>query len=417
MVLSRPYLVQYEIANCAKDKFMNLFSREIFLNDQIIRTSRRTIKRIWFFGGHNLIQLILAILRPFRSIPETDNVVILRMDGIGDSVIFSGALKYIREAYPESKITIIIRGYVRSLYKNCPYVDKIIEWDNNSFLWNPRYRLRFLWSISSAKAQVVLCPHWTKFEEVAEVLRTIESDEVVAFETFSDSKIKGRITTFVSIPKTVYREIDRYVFFLRKIIPTLTSTSILKTEIWMDTKDSAIVEEKYPHFQNTKYVTIIPGAGGAIKQWSVEKWILLLLKLQSQYTDYEFVLLGGKEDAPLCEQIVEKVNKNNVRNLCSCLQLNELAIIIKNSCLCIGVDTGAIHISAACEIPTICIMGGGHFGRFYPYGDLKHNIVVNKPMDCYGCDWKCIHSTVRCIQEIEIDRVYSKIAQNLGKGQ
>ena len=385
---------------------MNLLSPVILFKVQIVKIARRTIKLVWFFVWHNIVRMILAILRPFRSVSATDDVVILRMDGIGDSVIFSGALKYIREAYPESNISIIIRSYVKSLYKHCPYLDMIIEWDNDAFLWNPLYRFRFLWSISSAKVRIVLCPHWTKFEEATEVLRTIESNEVVAFEPFSDIKNTGQIITFATMPKTIYREIDRYVFFLRKIIPSFASTSILKTEIWINTKDNTNVEGKYPNFKNKKYVTIIPGAGGVIKQWPFEKWVLLLLKLQNQYKDHEFVLLGGKEDSSLCDQIVEKVNKNNVRNLCSYFHLNELAIIIKNSCLCIGVDTGAIHIAAACEIPTICIIGGGHFGRFYPYDDSNKNIPLYNKMDCFGCDWHCKYNTVRCIEDISVEEVY-----------
>jgi ADP-heptose:LPS heptosyltransferase len=259
----------------------------------------------------------------------------------------------------------------------------------------------------------VLCPIWTKSAEIREVLQTIECVEVVAFEIYSDSKVRGRISTFVSVPKTIYRDIDRYAFFLQKIIPTFKLSSILKTEVWLNLKEYTNVKEKYPDIKNKKYITIIPGAGWPMRQWPAEKWILLLLKIQTHYTDYDFVLLGGIDDRSLCNIITEKVNKDNIRNLCSYFNLNELAIAIKNSCLCIGAETGAIHISAACDIPTICIMGGGHFGRFCPYGNLKQNIVVNKPMDCYGCDWNCMYPTVRCIQEIEIDNVYKAIAQNL----
>ncbi len=46
------------------------------------------------------------------------------------------------------------------------------------------------------------------------------------------------------------------------------------------------------------------------------------------------------------------------------------------------------------------ILGGGHYGRFYPWGDPKFTRVVSKPMDCYGCNWHCKFETVRCIQEI-----------------
>jgi hypothetical protein len=51
-------------------------------------------------------------------------------------------------------------------------------------------------------------------------------------------------------------------------------------------------------------------------------------------------------------------------------------------------------------------MGGGHFGRFYPYDDPKKHRMVFKEMDCFNCDWHCVHESVRCIQEITCDAVW-----------
>jgi hypothetical protein len=46
------------------------------------------------------------------------------------------------------------------------------------------------------------------------------------------------------------------------------------------------------------------------------------------------------------------------------------------------------------------IVGGGHFGRFFPWGNSSVARVVNKPMECYGCNWRCKYQSMRCIQEI-----------------
>jgi len=54
-------------------------------------------------------------------------------------------------------------------------------------------------------------------------------------------------------------------------------------------------------------------------------------------------------------------------------------------------------------------MGGGHFGRFHPYGDLSRNRVVCKRMDCYGCNWRCRYPAARCMEEIEVDDVWNEL--------
>jgi len=59
-----------------------------------------------------------------------------------------------------------------------------------------------------------------------------------------------------------------------------------------------------------------------------------------------------------------------------------------------------LHIATALRKPVVGIVGGGHFGRFYPWGDPETSRVVNLPMDCYGCNWHCRYDRLRCIQDI-----------------
>ena len=58
-------------------------------------------------------------------------------------------------------------------------------------------------------------------------------------------------------------------------------------------------------------------------------------------------------------------------------------------------------------------MGGGQFGRFHPWGDPSINRVVNLPMSCYGCDWRCIFSTMRCVADIPESVVSAALLETL----
>ena len=44
----------------------------------------------------------------------------------------------------------------------------------------------------------------------------------------------------------------------------------------------------------------------------------------------------------------------------------------------LGVKQVPLHIAVAAGTPTVCLMGGGHFGRFFPYGDIDKNRIVYK---------------------------------------
>jgi len=45
----------------------------------------------------------------------------------------------------------------------------------------------------------------------------------------------------------------------------------------------------------------------------------------------------------------------------------QLVELIRNASLLIGNDSAAIHMAAATQTPSVCILGGGHYGRFLPY--------------------------------------------------
>ena len=96
----------------------------------------------------------------------------------------------------------------------------------------------------------------------------------------------------------------------------------------------------------------------------------------------------------------------------------ELAGLLRQSRLTISNDTGAVHIASAVGTPTVCILGGGHFGRFVPYpelaGQTNYLKVVFHKMPCYGCNWECVYhikegEPAPCISNISVDAVWNEV--------
>jgi ADP-heptose:LPS heptosyltransferase len=91
-----------------------------------------------------------------------------------------------------------------------------------------------------------------------------------------------------------------------------------------------------------------------------------------------------------------------------------LATLLQRARLVVSNETSAVHLAAAVGTPSVCILGGGHFGRFLPYAKSAcHNIphVVCHPMACYGCNWHCCYPradgrAVACIDKITVDQAW-----------
>lgn len=110
-----------------------------------------------------------------------------------------------------------------------------------------------------------------------------------------------------------------------------------------------------------------------------------------------------------------KFDLPNTLNLSGKTSLLEAMYIISNARLVVGHETGLVHFSYLYGIPTICILGGGHYGRFVPWPENIPNLyVISKSMSCFRCNWRCKFVNLEekrppCLENISSDEVIEAI--------
>jgi len=171
--------------------------------------------------------------------------------------------------------------------------------------------------------------------------------------------------------------------------------------------------------EGVAYFILFPGASWAGKQWPATRFAELAVRIRRR-TGWVCVICGGVADAVTAQKIQTLVGPL-VINLAGKTDVRELLAALAGSRLVISNDTSAAHMSPAVGTPTVCILGGGHYGRFLPYSlsdDLPNMAVVNKPMECYGCNWRCIYSVATgdampCIAQISVEAVWQAVIRFL----
>lgn len=166
----------------------------------------------------------------------------------------------------------------------------------------------------------------------------------------------------------------------------------------------------------TDYVVVVPGASRATKRWPVDKFAALANRLL-EFHKLNIVICGSPDEVGLARQIEEKL-PDKVLNLTGRTNLKTLVGIIKRAQLVVANDTSAIHIASALNVPSLAIVGGGHFGRFLPYEPSKTDnvapIPVYRRMPCYGCNWQCRFPSrpgepFPCIEEVSVDDAWHAV--------
>lgn len=110
------------------------------------------------------------------------------------------------------------------------------------------------------------------------------------------------------------------------------------------------LEKLPPDFQHG-YVALVLSGTYPTKRLPAEKHLELIAQ-----TDVPYILLGGKNEALLAQQIEENAGAK-VLNLCARLNINQSAMVVKQARLVVANDTGLMHIAAAFKKKILSVWG------------------------------------------------------------
>ena len=163
------------------------------------------------------------------------------------------------------------------------------------------------------------------------------------------------------------------------------------------------------------FIVISPFTSSPIKDWPLKRYGVLIHGLRAAHKALSIVLLGAPGDQARAQTLE---GEEAVLNLIGRVSLVESAALIRGARLSISADTAALHIASAVGTPCIGILGGGQYGRFYPYAspwETGENLAATHEMPCYDCNWLCWRRMLRrggapCIERIPERQVLDQAA-------
>lgn len=104
-----------------------------------------------------------------------------------------------------------------------------------------------------------------------------------------------------------------------------------------------------------RYVLLVPGAAPHRpgKRWPVTHYAALAERLSER--GYPTVIIGGRTDIALADQIVENAGTADIRSLAGETTLGEIATLARCASGAVGNDTGPMHIAALCGCPSLVL--------------------------------------------------------------
>lgn len=367
---------------------------------------------------HFVKKTVIYILNSYANLlnknSRSKKILIVKPDAIGDFIIFSKFLNCYIELYREYDIDIAINKINEELINDCDDIKKIVLINKNRYYSNIIYRYKLFRRILKSKYEKVIYPAYSR-EDIGEYITIFSgSKEKIGINgnydniSFQTRNITDKLyTKLFQIDDKAHEEIKNKEFLIQLGFEGNNYNSFISIN------NKAIKAVDKLLFQNikNKYICFVPGAGTPNRYWGAENNSMLLNKICKEF-DYSIVICGSKNEEKIVRDILDNLDKNAVHkiiNLTGMTNLHELAYIISESKLYIGSETSSLHLAELYKIPSICLLGGGHFGRFYPYPQSEIDHPVSVKLDCFCCGWKCTENYVKCIKDIRVEQIINEI--------
>lgn len=345
-------------------------------------------------------------------------ILVFRVGQMGDTLISMPAIQAIRMKYPEHRFVLLTDHHFEknemisawSILEPTGWFDKVVFYEPAQ---NKRHSVKIMVTLASR-------------------LRAMNIDMIYDLSPERNRKQYWRDKLFfkyiAGIPHYVGSGIFKYPSrFGEKELPRLKAEWLRLLEVVAQRPDNSEFRLPLPEAaedeaarvlfekgitSDKKLIAICPGSKMPAKIWPKERYFELGKRLLDDYKDIELLIIGGKEDASLGDELCHTWG-GRTHNLAGITSIYGSAATLGKCDLYIGNDTGTMHLAAMVGTPCVAIFSSRDYpGMWEPYG--KNHIILRHDLECSRCMLNVCDIDNLCINKIEVNTVYEKAVKTIG---
>lgn len=342
---------------------------------------------------------------------DAQRLLIICPNWVGDVVMATPAFRSLRAAYPDAKISLLLRPYVRKVLDGAPWFDELIDYDSR------RKKSATPGFFATAKRL-----RGEQFD-LAVVLPNSFSSALMAWfggakrrlgyvrehrgwllsDALSPEKERGKI-----VPVNM---VDYYLAFYTYLECDDPSK---REELFVSQADEQAAREllaQHGFADGTPLIAINPGAAfGSSKCWTTSGFANVGDELMRSLNAKVIILWGpGEEEIARDIENQMELQPINPREL---VPLDVLKALIKRCDLLVTNDTGPRHFAVAFDKPAVVIMGPTD--PRYTDVNLERTTVLRLEVECGPCHLKQCPTDHRCMRDITPEMVVNAVKELLG---
>ncbi|HRV51968.1 MAG: glycosyltransferase family 9 protein [Bacteroidetes bacterium] len=315
-------------------------------------------------------------------------ILIIQTAFIGDVILATGLIESLHKAYPDAKIDFLLRRGNESLFKEHPFLNKVIVWEKQSG------KIKSLLNIIQTLRR-------DNYDLLINLQRFFSSGLISWFARAQEKRGFDKNPFSFSYHLKLKHEIGKGHETERNfaLLKGLDSVSYAKPKLYPTPADF----EKTKGFKTKTYVCMAPASVWFTKQLPLAKWVELIKSISE---DKKIFLIGAPSDSQLCNEIALLAEHSGVENLCGKLSLTASAALMKDAEMNYVNDSAPLHLASAVNAPVTAFFCSTvpSFG-FGPLSDIAIIQQVSH-LDCRPCGLhgyrQCPRGDFRCGYKMEV---------------
>lgn len=315
-----------------------------------------------------LYRILILIAKLLPAPKGEKHLLIIKLDEIGDYMLFRNLLKYFKQSEKYS-------GYRITFLGNAAWKPIFDEYDVNtvdSSIWVTKKRFnKDLWYRFSLYRQI----RYLRTSDVIDCVysRSMIVDDGFAFVAKGDRKTAMKADKFNSNVGRHSINLDKYIYTTvvdagdEKIFDSIRDSNFVSKLLNKKlpvTIDVAVTNANGYSF--SKHFAIFIGPGNRLeRRWPVDNFVRCAEYIQSKYGLMPIVC-GGPPDTTAADLFLQ-LYKREAINMAGKTTLPGFVELMSKMKFLLSVDNGPVHMAAAANCPVIGLYSGVHYGRYAPY--------------------------------------------------
>lgn len=343
---------------------------------------------------------------------EPRRILVLQLDEIGDVLLSTPALHYLRKVFPGAKIDVAVRPGGEQVLAHNPDINNLIPVKMPRLSAGANLRDFKKAGLAAEQIRKQSGADYDLGIDLRSDLRTIYILHKLSLPIRVAQAIRSggfwltHKAPFTGQQHEVLRKLD-IVKFIRGAGSSKISDELVFPVSKEAEREAQSIIRQNGIGANEDFAVMHIFAGWQPKEWPQNRFAEIADYLYQQY-DLRSVIIGTEAEARRID--ASALNREGVINIAGQTSLAETAAVIGFGQIFIGNDSGPMHLAAAMQTPVVALFGQNTPQRYGPWRCPAE--VLYHPVECSPCpqtECKRQPSCMELIKVVEVKKAIDKL--------